>query len=55
MADKKDEKAYHVSDLSEGQEPDPLADSSLTAQERATANVEHADGSGKGSGKSSGQ
>jgi hypothetical protein len=28
---------YHVSDLTEGQKPDPLGDASLTAQERATA------------------
>ena len=37
MADKAKDKAYHVSDLGEGQEPDPLGDASLTAQERATA------------------
>jgi hypothetical protein len=28
---------YHVSDLPEGAEPDPLGDASLTALERATA------------------
>jgi hypothetical protein len=28
---------YHVSDLTEGQVPDPLGDASLTARERATA------------------
>lgn len=44
MTDKKDDKAYHVSDLAEDQEPDPLGDAKLTAQERATANVEHASG-----------
>lgn len=28
---------YHVSDLTEGQKPDPLGDASLSAKERATA------------------
>jgi hypothetical protein len=30
-------KGYHVSDLTEGQEPDPLGDASLSARERAGA------------------
>lgn len=44
MTDEQKEPAYHVSDLSEGQEPDPLGDARLTAQERATVNVPHAAG-----------
>lgn len=31
------EGGYQVTDLAEGQKPDPLGDASLSAQERATA------------------